>query len=91
MSDSPDIDLECQGVSKHFGSIKAVDQVSFSIPSGSFFSILGPSGCGKTTLMRMIAGFENPDTGDIRIKGNSVLNTPPNKRNVKMVFQHLVR
>ena len=89
MSDSPDIDLDCQGVSKSFGSVQAVDQVSFSIPSGSFFSILGPSGCGKTTLMRMIAGFENPDAGDIRIKGNSVINTPPNKRNVKMVFQHL--
>jgi spermidine/putrescine transport system ATP-binding protein len=59
------------------------------VPSGSFFSILGPSGCGKTTLMRMIAGFEDPDAGEIRIKGASVLGTPPNRRNVKMVFQHL--
>lgn len=82
-------DLECSNVSKHFGSVRAVDDVSFNIPKGSFFSILGPSGCGKTTLMRMIAGFENPTSGDIRIKGNSVLNIPPNKRNVKMVFQHL--
>jgi len=89
MIDTPGIDLECQDVSKRFGSVQAVDRVSFSIPPGSFFSILGPSGCGKTTLMRMIAGFENPDNGDIRIKGSSVLNTPPNKRNVKMVFQHL--
>jgi len=82
-------DLECLGVSKRFGSVQAVDDVSFEIPSGSFFSILGPSGCGKTTLMRMIAGFEDPSAGDIRIKGKSVLGTPPNRRNVKMVFQHL--
>jgi spermidine/putrescine transport system ATP-binding protein len=86
----PDIpDLECLGVAKSFGSVNAVKDVSFEIPSGSFFSILGPSGCGKTTLMRMIAGFEEPSVGDIRIKGRSVLGTPPNRRNVKMVFQHL--
>ncbi len=89
MSTTDEYDLECIGVSKNFSSVRAVDDVSFTIPKGSFFSILGPSGCGKTTLMRMIAGFETPDSGDIRIKGNSVLNTPPNKRNVKMVFQHL--
>jgi spermidine/putrescine transport system ATP-binding protein len=82
-------DLECTNIVKTFGAVRAVDNVSFSIPKGSFFSILGPSGCGKTTLMRMIAGFENPNSGDIHIKGTSVLNTPPNKRNVKMVFQHL--
>lgn len=89
MSDFEQHDLECIGLSKHFGSVRAVDDVSFDIPKGSFFSILGPSGCGKTTLMRMIAGFETPTQGDIRIKGRSVLNLPPNKRNVKMVFQHL--
>ena len=82
-------DLECLNVSKRFGSFTAVDDVSFGIPAGSFFSILGPSGCGKTTLMRMIAGFEEPAAGEIRIKGKSVLGTPPNRRNVKMVFQHL--
>jgi spermidine/putrescine transport system ATP-binding protein len=82
-------DLECLDVSKRFGAFTAVDGVSFKIPAGSFFSILGPSGCGKTTLMRMIAGFEEPAAGDIRIKGESVINTPPNRRNVKMVFQHL--
>lgn len=76
-------------MSKHFGSVQAVQDVSFEIPKGSFFSILGPSGCGKTTLMRMIAGFEDPTEGDIFIKGKSVLSTAPNKRNVKMVFQHL--
>ena len=82
-------DLESKSVTKRFGSFTAVDSVSFGVPSGSFFSILGPSGCGKTTLMRMIAGFENPSEGDILIKDRSVLNDPPNKRNVKMVFQHL--
>ncbi len=82
-------DLECIQIKKNFGSVRAVDDVSFDIPKGSFFSILGPSGCGKTTLMRMIAGFEQPTSGDIRIKGKSVVDTPPNRRNVKMVFQHL--
>lgn len=82
-------DLECLGITKRFGAFTAVNDVSFDIPSGSFFSILGPSGCGKTTLMRMIAGFEEPSAGDIRLKGRSVTGTPPNKRNVKMVFQHL--
>ncbi len=82
-------DLSCEAVTKRFGAFTAVDEVSLDIPSGSFFSILGPSGCGKTTLMRMIAGFETPNAGDIRIKGESVLGLPPNRRNVKMVFQHL--
>jgi len=89
MQSNSDSDLECVQVKKHFGSVRAVDDVSLEIPKGSFFSILGPSGCGKTTLMRMIAGFESPDSGDIRIKGKSVIGTPPNRRNVKMVFQHL--
>lgn len=89
MTAADDFDLECTDIFKDFGDFRAVDDVSFRIPSGTFFSILGPSGCGKTTLMRMIAGFEDPTSGDIRIKGKSVLATPPNKRNVKMVFQHL--
>ncbi|MGE0006744.1 MAG: ABC transporter ATP-binding protein [Parvibaculaceae bacterium] len=82
-------DLECIDVTKRFGEFTAVRDVSFGVPSGSFFSILGPSGCGKTTLMRMIAGFAAPDAGDIRIKDESVLSRPPNRRNVKMVFQQL--
>jgi len=82
-------DLSCVAVTKSFGGFVAVKEVSFGIPSGSFFSILGPSGCGKTTLMRMIAGFEKPDGGDIKIKDQSVLKRPPNRRNVKMVFQQL--
>ncbi len=82
-------DLECVDLVKQFGDTMAVDSVSFEVPPGSFFSILGPSGCGKTTIMRMIAGFLDPTSGDIRIKGGSVLDTPPNKRPVNMVFQHL--
>ena len=82
-------DLECEAITKKFGKHTAVDNVFFTVPRGSFFSILGPSGCGKTTLMRMIAGFEHPTSGDIKIKGKSVLATPPNRRPVKMVFQQL--
>ncbi len=82
-------DLECSALTKQFGDMRAVDNVSFAVPAGSFFSILGPSGCGKTTIMRMIAGFLAPTSGDIRIKGKSVLDVPPNKRAVNMVFQHL--
>ncbi|WP_420556024.1 ABC transporter ATP-binding protein [Roseovarius sp.] len=82
-------DLECVELVKRFGDTTAVNDVSFSVPPGSFFSILGPSGCGKTTIMRMIAGFLEPTSGDIRIKGGTVLDTPPNKRPVNMVFQHL--
>jgi spermidine/putrescine transport system ATP-binding protein len=82
-------DLECVDLKKQFGETTAVDNVSFSVPPGSFFSILGPSGCGKTTIMRMIAGFLEPSGGDIQIKGKSVLDVAPNKRPVNMVFQHL--
>jgi spermidine/putrescine transport system ATP-binding protein len=66
-----------------------VDDVSFDVAPGEFFSILGPSGCGKTTLMRMIAGFEHPTSGDIRIRGASMLGVPANRRPVNMVFQSL--
>lgn len=83
------IDLECQNLTKRFGDFSAVDDISFSIPAGSFFSILGPSGCGKTTLLRMLAGFLEPTSGELTIKGRSMLGVPPNKRPVNMVFQHL--
>ncbi|MEY8097110.1 ABC transporter ATP-binding protein [Falsihalocynthiibacter sp. S25ZX9] len=82
-------DLDCINLTKRFAETLAVDDVTFSVPRGSFFSILGPSGCGKTTIMRMIAGFLDPTSGDIQIKGHSVLETPPNRRPVNMVFQHL--
>jgi spermidine/putrescine transport system ATP-binding protein len=82
-------DLEIQTVRKRYGAFAAVDDLSFGVRSGSFFSILGPSGCGKTTLLRMIAGFIAPDAGDIVIKGQSMHGVPPNRRPVNMVFQHL--
>ncbi|MCM2295776.1 ABC transporter ATP-binding protein [Rhodoferax sp.] len=82
-------DLQATRVAKHYGAFRAVDELSFSVERGSFFSILGPSGCGKTTLLRMIAGFLEPDGGEIRIGGQTMNQVPPNKRPVNMVFQHL--
>ena len=82
-------DLEVDGVSKRYGSHSAVEALSFGVPHGSFFSILGPSGCGKTTLLRIIAGFLEPDAGEVRIGGQSMRNVAPNRRPVNMVFQHL--
>jgi spermidine/putrescine transport system ATP-binding protein len=84
-----DIDLHCKNLVRRFGSHTAVDQVSLEIPAGSFFSILGPSGCGKTTLLRLLAGFERPDSGDIIIRGQHMNDVAPNRRPVNMVFQHL--
>ncbi len=90
MSDDVEsFDLECRNLVRRYGQFAAVDNVSFGVPQGDFFSILGPSGCGKTTILRMMAGFVHPTSGDILIKGQSVLNVPPNKRPVNMVFQHL--
>ncbi|MEO1140269.1 MAG: ABC transporter ATP-binding protein [Pseudomonadota bacterium] len=82
-------DLLCQDLVKDFDQFRAVDHVSFDVPQGSFFSILGPSGCGKTTLLRMVAGFQSPSSGDLQIKGKSMIGVLPNKRPVSMVFQHL--
>ncbi|MDH4480195.1 MAG: ABC transporter ATP-binding protein [Rhodoferax sp.] len=89
MTTSHEADLQAVGVSKHYGAFAAVADLTFSVARGSFFSILGPSGCGKTTLLRMIAGFQSPDQGDILIGGKSMQNVLPNKRPVNMVFQHL--
>jgi len=83
------IDLTVQNVTKTFKDFVAVDQVSFEVPDGQFFSILGPSGCGKTTLLRMIAGLTEPSSGNIEIRGSSMLGIPPNKRPVNLIFQHL--
>ena len=82
-------DLQAERVCKRYGALHAVDDLSFSVARGSFFSILGPSGCGKTTLLRMVAGFLSPDSGDIHIGGKAMTGVPPNKRPVNMVFQHL--
>jgi spermidine/putrescine transport system ATP-binding protein len=80
--------VELRGVSKHFGSVVAVDNVSLSIRDGEFFSLLGPSGCGKTTTLRMIAGFEIPTEGEIHIQGELMGLTPSFQRNTNMVFQN---
>ncbi len=83
--------VEVLGVSKVFGqgprAVIALDDVSLAIPANAFFTLLGPSGCGKTTLLRMMAGFEHPDTGDLRLAGASIVGVPPNKRPVNIVFQ----
>ena len=75
-------------VSKHFGSVVAVDHLSFTIDSGEFFSLLGPSGCGKTTVLRMLGGFESPTTGEIYIDGAPMSEVPPHHRPTNMVFQN---
>ena len=80
--------VEIRDVTKRFGADgPAVDSVDLEIPEGELFALLGPSGCGKTTLLRMLAGFETPTTGEIRIDGADVAGVPPNRRPVNMVFQ----
>jgi spermidine/putrescine transport system ATP-binding protein len=82
------IDVELQNVTKKFGDFVAVDNVSLGIEDGEFFSLLGPSGCGKTTCLRMIAGFELPTEGEVKIRGKAMGDTPPFKRPVNTVFQN---
>jgi spermidine/putrescine transport system ATP-binding protein len=82
--------VQLSRVSKSFGDLKAVDQVSFEIHQGEFFSILGPSGCGKTTTLRLLAGFEEPDQdgGEVRLLGQNVNKKRPYERQLAMVFQN---
>lgn len=79
--------VELSGVSRHFGTVKAVDQVNLDIPEGEFFGMLGPSGSGKTTCLRLIAGFEQPTAGHLKIFGDMVDGLPPYRRAVNTVFQ----
>ena len=79
--------ITLDGVSRRFGELVAVDEISLEIAAGEFFSLLGPSGCGKTTTLRMIAGFEEPDEGRIQLDGEDVTTVSPKHRNVNMVFQ----
>ncbi len=79
--------LEFRGVSKRFGTIQAVSDVSLEIKKGEFFSLLGPSGCGKTTMLRIAAGFEEPDAGRVFLDGRDITDLAPNKRKVNTIFQ----
>ena len=79
--------IEFKNIVKRFDSFTALDHVSLTIPKGKFVTLLGPSGCGKTTLMRQLAGFSEPEEGDILIKGKRVNGLPPYKRNTPLVFQ----
>ena len=79
--------LRIEGATKRFGDFTAVDRLSLDIRSGEFFALLGPSGCGKTTLLRLIAGFERPDTGRILLDGVDLAAVPPHRRPVNMMFQ----
>jgi spermidine/putrescine transport system ATP-binding protein len=80
--------VEILGVTKRFGTMTAVDDVSFSVNAGEFLAVLGPSGCGKTTILRMLAGFEQPDSGQILISDIPVAGIPAHKRDVNTVFQN---
>ena len=80
--------LRIEGVSKSFGSFRAVDRLSLDIAAGEFFALLGPSGCGKTTLLRMLAGFETPDEGRILLAGRDIAPVLPHERPVNMMFQN---
>lgn len=79
--------LELRNIIRRFGDFTAVDNVSLSIEAGEFFTLLGPSGCGKTTLLRLIAGFDKPDSGQILLEGKDIANIPPEKRPIHTVFQ----
>jgi spermidine/putrescine transport system ATP-binding protein len=79
--------VSIEGVCKSFGDFQVLKNVTIDIKKGEFFSLLGPSGCGKTTLLRIIAGFEDPSQGDVRLDEASILSLPSNKRHVNTVFQ----
>jgi spermidine/putrescine transport system ATP-binding protein len=80
--------LEIREVGRRFDSFVALNKVSLNIEAGEFFTLLGPSGCGKTTLLRMIAGFDQPDGGDILLDGKSIVGTPPERRPIHTIFQN---
>src|SRR4051812_46004191 len=80
-------DLRLVEVTKDFGTFKAVDDLTLTVPNGSFFALLGPSGCGKTTTLRMVAGLEEPTVGAVYIGDRDITNLRPYKRPVNTVFQ----
>src|SRR5689334_20732940 len=79
--------VSLQKVSRHFGLVRAMDEVDLEVAPGEFFAMLGPSGSGKTTCLRLIAGFEQPTAGHISIFGEKAEGVPPYRRNVNTVFQ----
>src|SRR5262249_28186185 len=79
--------LRLDGVTKRFGAHSAVDHISLEIPRGQFTTLLGPSGCGKTTLLRLIAGFYEPDEGNVYLDNRLINTTPAHQRGTAMVFQ----
>src|SRR4249920_1313271 len=79
--------IEFRGVTRVFGDVRAVDDVSFAVEAGEFFAMLGPSGSGKTTCLRLVAGFDTPDRGQVLLDGADVSSVPPYDRNVNTVFQ----
>jgi len=83
------VEVEVINVTKRFGDVVAVDDVSFEVMKNEFFSLLGPSGCGKTTTLRIIAGLEELDKGTVKLGGEVVNNVPSHKRHIGMVFQGL--
>jgi spermidine/putrescine transport system ATP-binding protein len=87
MQENERVAIALNGVSKSYGGVAAVDDITLEIGEGEFFSLLGPSGCGKTTTLRMIAGFVEPDAGSVVLQGAEVTSVSANKRPVNMVFQ----
>ena len=81
--------VELRNVSKYFGKIRAVRNVTLEVRQNEFFSLLGPSGCGKTTILRMIGGFERPTAGEVHLSGRLVNDVPPYRRDTNLIFQHL--
>jgi len=79
--------LQIDGITKRFGPVTAVDKIALEVMDGEFFAILGPSGCGKTTLLRVIAGFETPDEGRVRLAGADITELKANRRPVNLMFQ----
>ena len=86
LSDTPPL-VRIDAISKSFGSTVALQRLDLDIAEGEFVTFLGPSGCGKSTTLRILGGFERPDTGRILLQGQDVTPLPPDRRNVNMVFQ----
>ncbi|GLQ12502.1 ABC transporter ATP-binding protein [Devosia yakushimensis] len=88
MSSADNVDIQLVDVTKGYGNHLVVGGINLVVPRGEFVSILGPSGCGKTTTLNMIAGFHEPNSGEIRIRGKNQVGVPPEKRNIGLVFQN---